>query len=207
MNHYCEKYSCSISLEACKSRQTIAKDMRHPSSSDFRYAGCGICDLTKITTHKNAIQMEPKEVIMSSEIDQKKCCRCHELKAFDRFCKNISNKDKMDYICKECKYADAIKRRERIRMEKINTDSSTEKTSGHDPVNNVDEEDAIPDVMLEVVEAKMNIEKEGSNDRKRIDVDFSEYPELYDYFIDKCRDDFRTPNMMIMYLISSFQKQ
>lgn len=182
--HFCEKYMCTMSFAACVKRHKIATDLRNPNSTQIRDAGCLKCDLDKI---KQRLDTDGAKMITEP---QKKCCRCHELKGFDQFCKNKSNADNLDYICKQCKYEDARKRRERIRMEKTNVES-----------------EATTDVIPNAIEAHELDEKETSPINMRVEVDFSEYPELYDYFIKTCKEEFRSQNMMILYMIRYFQKQ
>jgi len=172
--------------------------------TEFRDAGCGKCDIL------NQSGGDMNEQIVS---DVKKCCRCHEVKPKEQFCKNKSHTDGYDYICKICKYAQSKRIRDKKHMEKESQkqEKATEKSDvvsndmmcGFDTMNQesllklmdksgVVSEDPIP---LEFVETPS----------KRIVIDFSQYPELFDYVRNMSREEFRSPEMMILYMIRYFQ--
>lgn len=205
---YCQAYRCKMLKTTCDMRQSLAKG-NGTNQYKAQYADtCGRCSQIK-----KGVKMfiEEVETITVNENETTRTCRnCKELLPMDAFTKNKECINGREQICRKCraerkKLSEAFKKSE-VRREKDGINIRVRKSPP--PVEPPKLPVGLPPgvtIKPVLVSDDFQLTKDFiCNNDFSITVDFSCYIDLLTSVSSKASQEFRTPMMQILYMLSKF---
>jgi len=209
---YCEAYRCWMLKSSCDDRRRRAVSGSYESRSKYASAGCGKCTQIK-SGEKPMANISPKE---SEKIEEKKCKGpCGRTLPLDSFRFNKGTKDRREGKCIECRNGESraayvkrtaaaaadragkVRKRGRPVMKKGNLPAKTDLLPDVTP--------APPFQLPDYLTRESNMAEVGgpvvNEDSKTILIDFSNYPEMFGALKDLAKNEFRSPNQQILYML------
>lgn len=179
----CETYHCRMMFSACITRQ---------KNSQLRTGGwrgkSGGFDIHCRDCEQGRKNMEQ---VLASEIKKIKpvglvcknsdCIHKGIVQPFDNFNKHKNIKSGYEGTCKDCRY----EKKKKLYQKRVAIKQKTKKSA--DKISKVD---------------KIKImEKKSESKKTMVNIDFSNYPDIYDDLLKSAIDEFRGPEMQILFLL------
>ncbi len=177
----CEKYSCRMLISACIARQKnsqsrASKFTNKPGGLDYN---CRDCEQGKKNMEQVSVLGTKKSKPVGLVCKKPDCIHKGEIQPFDNFFKHKGTISGYEGTCKDCrrkKAKESYQKRVAIKQKKKKTADKTPE------VNKI-------------------MKKESEFKKTVVKVDFSNYQDIYDDLLKSAIDEFRGPEMQILFLL------
>jgi hypothetical protein len=195
---YCVKYSCKLSEQACRTRQTNnSKDLGcrdcetgRGVMARYQQARGRLQEIEERLEAKGQRTKDKRTEGKKIEVKEQPCRKCGLVKQITtEFYKNPKLKTGYDSTCKKCRYETQKKREKEKRarqkvLRESQADASDSGEAGGEAAPTAGEPDPVP---------------KNGNVGTRLTIDLAEYPELMEKIVQIAKDELRTPEMQVLY--------
>lgn len=197
MDWYCEAYRCWMTKTVCDSRRKLAITGKYRQRSIYANAGCGTC-LQK-NSKPRTVEPEPAaqiQIIQEANVEQtpsiqqknnkttleipkeKRCTRCKQVKKLDQFSGAAKGRYGKKATCKTCDTARYLEAK--TCSKQVATEPRTDNPA--------------------ITEGHPAPAKPG---KECIFIDMTEYPEIHQTIMEISRQEFRTPEMQVLFWLKN----
>jgi hypothetical protein len=226
MDWYCETYHCWMTRKACETRKRRAITGTYESRAPYANAGCGNCkqegsmekpmESPAAAPMRQAVIDAPESVLHEM---RKVCTKCGEHKLIKYFSKSAKGKFGRQAACKQCckkanaarwkKQKEALQPMAEALIDILDKDKKAVGIAVQKPENIAPLEKPAETLVpittrgghCETSPAIPYPETEASRSLV-LALDMTEFPEIHKAVLDVAKDEFRTPEMQIMYWLA-----